>query len=48
MNKSYELYISEIKNNIISAQEELRLAQIYKDRGPAWEDARDAVIKSNL
>jgi RNA polymerase sigma factor (sigma-70 family) len=48
MNKSYELYISEIKNNILSSQEELRLAQIYKDKGPEWEDARDAVIKSNL
>ena len=48
MNKSYELYISEITNNILSPTEELRLAQIYKDRGPEWEDARDAVIKSNL
>jgi len=48
MNKSYELYISEIKNSIVSSQEELRLAQIYKDRCSGWEDARDAVIKSNL
>jgi RNA polymerase sigma factor (sigma-70 family) len=48
MNKSYELYISEIKNSIVSSQEELRLAQIYKDRCSGWEDARDTVIKSNL
>ena len=48
MNKSYELYISEIKNSIVSPEEELRLAQIYKDRSSGWEDARDAVIKSNL
>lgn len=48
MNKSYELYISEIKNSIVSPEEELRLAQIYKDRCSGWEDARDAVIKSNL
>ena len=48
MNKSYELYISEIKNSIVSPEEELRLAQIYKDRRSGWEEARDAVIKSNL
>jgi len=48
MNRSYELYISEIRNHIISPQEELRLAQIYKDKTLGWEDAMDAVIKSNL
>ena len=48
MNKSYELYISEIKNSIVSPEEELRLAQIYKDRSSGWEEARDVVIKSNL
>lgn len=48
MNKTYDLYISEIKNQIITPQEELRLAQIYKDKQEGWEEAKDKVIKSNL
>lgn len=48
MNRSYEIYISEIRNQIISSEEELRLAQIYKDRSAGWEEAKDQIVKSNL
>ena len=48
MNKSYELYISEIKNKILDPEEELRLIKVYQERKDGWEDAQDKVAKSNL
>lgn len=48
MNRSYEIYISEIRDQIITHEEELRFAQIYKDRSSGWEEAKEQIIKSNL
>ena len=48
MNRNYELYISEIKDKILSQEEELRLIKVYQERQAGWEEAMDSVIKSNL
>lgn len=48
MNKSYNLYISEIKDNILSPEEELRLIKVYQEKQTGWEEAQDRIIKSNL
>lgn len=48
MNRSYEIYIAEIKDQVITPEEELRLAKIYQDKSFGWEDAKDSIIKSNL
>lgn len=48
MNRSYEIYISEIRDQIVTPEEELRLAQIYKDRSSGWEEAKEQIVKSNL
>lgn len=48
MNKIYDLYISEIKNNILAPEEESRLIKVYQERQAGWQEAKDKVIKSNL
>jgi RNA polymerase sigma factor (sigma-70 family) len=48
MTFSYEIYISEIKNQILPPEEEVRLIKVYKNRENNWEEAQDLVIKSNL
>ena len=48
MSKSYELYISEIKDKILSPEEETRLIKLYQSRSQGWQEAQDAIIKSNL
>lgn len=48
MNRTYEVYISEIKNQIVDPDEEKRLIRLYQKREEGWEDAQDKVIRSNL
>ena len=48
MTFSYEIYISEIKNQILPPEEEARLIKVYLNREQNWEEAQDLVIKSNL
>jgi len=48
MNRTYETYISEIKNQILDPDEEKRLIRVYQSKQEGWEDAQDKVIRSNL
>lgn len=48
MSRSYELYISEIKDKILSPEEEIRLIKVYQSKSHGWQEAQDSVIKSNL
>jgi RNA polymerase sigma factor (sigma-70 family) len=48
MNRTYQVYIAEIKDQILPPEEEIRLIKIYQSRAPDWEDAQDKVVKSNL
>lgn len=48
MSRSYELYISEIKDKILSPEEEVRLIKVYQSKSHGWQEAQDSVIKSNL
>lgn len=48
MTRSYEILLSEIANQSITAEEEIALARIYRDKSDGWEDARDKIVKANL
>jgi len=48
MRNPLDIYLSEIKNCIVSPEEEFKLINIYQKRLPDWEQAQEAVIKSNL
>lgn len=48
MTFSHEIYISEIRNQILQPEEETRLISVFQKREKGWEEAQDQVIKSNL
>lgn len=48
MSLNYELYIEDIKDRMISQEEETRLMRIYQNREVGWEDAYESVVAANL
>lgn len=48
MSLNYELYIEDIKDRMISQEEETRLMRIYQNRETGWEDAYESVVAANL
>ncbi len=48
MTNSFNNYLAEAKTYLLSAEEEVRLAKIYKNKEEGWEDAGEKVIKANL
>lgn len=48
MTDSFSNYLAEAKKHLISAEEEMRLAKIYKSKEEGWEEARERIIKANL
>lgn len=45
---SLDIYLSEIRDSILTTQKENELIYIYKNRLNGWEEAQESVIKSNL
>jgi RNA polymerase primary sigma factor len=45
---SLDIYLSEIRNNILTPEKESELIHIYKNRLNGWEEAQESIIKSNL
>jgi len=43
-----DIYLSEIKNNILTPEEEFELIRTYQNKHLGWEEAKDKIIKSNL
>ena len=48
MINSFNNYLVEAKKHLISAEEEMRLAKIYKSKEEGWEGAGEKIIKANL
>lgn len=48
MDKTFNRYLNQIKNQILPPEEETRLIFIYQSRGEGWEEAQEKIIKSNL
>lgn len=48
MEKTFNRYVNQIKNQILLPEEETRLIIIYQNRSEGWEDAQEKIIKSNL
>ncbi|MBM3194070.1 MAG: sigma-70 family RNA polymerase sigma factor [Chlamydiae bacterium] len=48
MDKTFNRYVNQIKNQILPPEEETRLIFIYQSRADGWEDAQEKIIKSNL
>jgi RNA polymerase nonessential primary-like sigma factor len=48
MTKTIDKFISEIKSEPLSPEEELRLFTIYQNRKQGWQEAKDTIINSCL
>jgi RNA polymerase nonessential primary-like sigma factor len=48
MTKTIDKFISEIKSEPLSPEEELRLFTIYQNRQQGWQEAKDTIINSCL